>query len=62
MAKSVHEIKYQSVGSYRGVDMFLIFKGIATPVFVIWLDKFYSSTNAVALYDMVDAWWRLRMN
>lgn len=61
MAKSDLVIRFHSVGHYRGVELLstVMNKKI---VFVAWMEKFYSSENPAALYELIDAWWTLRAN
>lgn len=61
MAKSSLTIRFQSLGHYRGVELLASMMG-GRLVFMAWMDKFYSSENPAALYEVVDAWWKLRMN
>lgn len=55
------EIKFQSVGYYRGIEMLCSMMS-GKLVFVAWMDKFYSSDNPAALYEVIDLWWKLRRN
>lgn len=61
MAKSSVNIKYQSIGHYRGVEVLSTMVS-GKVVFIVWLDKFYSSQNPAALYELIDIWWNLRRN
>ncbi len=61
MAPTHLEIKFQSLGHYRGIELLsTMLKGKL--VFLAWLDKFYSSDNPATLYELIDAWWKLRAN
>lgn len=61
MAPTHLEIKFQSLGHYRGIEILsTMLKGKL--VFVAWMDKFYSSDQVNVLHQLIDAWWKVRAN
>lgn len=56
------KIRFHSLGSYRGAPLFAVATSMKVTVFIVQLDKFYSSVTLDPLYAVVDEWWRVRMN
>lgn len=54
-------IKFQTVGRYRGTEIYMT-KQDGKEIFVVWMDKFYSADKVSKLTDLVDEWWKLRRN
>jgi len=56
-----HPIRFHLLTHYLGIEVFQVVNG-GVVFYVIWLDKFYSAQKIEPLLDMVDNWWKLRMN
>jgi hypothetical protein len=54
-------VKFHWVSNYNGIEIYQIINGRQF-WFVIWLGRFYSSPVVNPLLDLVDAYWKTRLN